>query len=231
MGVVFQAEDPQLQRLVALKAMLPTLAASASARQRFLREAQAAAAVKHDHIVTIYQVGEDRGVPFLAMEFLEGEPLDDRLKREGKLPLAEVLRIGREIAEGLAAAHERGLIHRDIKPANIWLEGPPTGGAARVKILDFGLARARRRQDAPDAAGSDRRHAGLHGPGAGRSGETVDARCDLFSLGCVLYRMCTGAAAVPGQRHVSTLMAVATEEPPPPRALNPELPDRVCPTW
>ena len=103
MGVVFRAEDPQLQRLVALKAMLPGLAASDSAKQRFLREARAAAALKHDHIVTIYQVGEDRGVPFLAMEFLEGESLDERLKREGKLPLAEVLRIGREMAEGLAA--------------------------------------------------------------------------------------------------------------------------------
>jgi hypothetical protein len=118
MGVVFKAEDPRLQRLIALKAMLPSLAASDSAKQRFLREARAAAALKHDHIVTIHQVDEDRGVPFLAMEFLEGEPLDDRLQLEGKLPLADVLRIGREIAEGLAAAHERGLIHRDIKPAN-----------------------------------------------------------------------------------------------------------------
>ena len=107
--------------------MLPMLAVSPSAKQRFLREARAAAAIKHDHIVTIYQVGEDRGVPFLAMEFLEGEPLDDRLKRESRLPVAEVLRIGREVAEGLAAAHERGLIHRDIKPGNIWLEGSAAG--------------------------------------------------------------------------------------------------------
>src|SRR6185369_12857275 len=99
-------------------------AASASAGQRFLREGQAMAAVEHDHIVRIYQVDEDRGVPFLAMEFLKGEPLDERLKREAKLPLAEVLRIGREIAEALAAAHATGLIHRDVKPANIWLEAP-----------------------------------------------------------------------------------------------------------
>ena len=96
MGVVFQAEDPQLQRLVALKAMLPALAASDSARQRFLREAQAAAAIKHDHIVTIYQVGEDRGVPFLAMEFLEGEPLDERLEARG------------QAAAGRGAAHRPG---------------------------------------------------------------------------------------------------------------------------
>ena len=105
MGVVFQAEDPALKRKVALKAMLPALAASGSAKQRFLREAQAAAAIEHDHIVPIYQVGEDRGVPFLAMPFLKGEPLDERLQREGALPVAEVLRIGRETAEGLAAAH------------------------------------------------------------------------------------------------------------------------------
>src|SRR5437667_6962346 len=116
MGLVFKAEDPQLERAVALKAMLPSLAASPSAKKRFLREAKAAAAIKHDHIVRIYQVGEDRGAPFLAMEFLEGEPLDVRLKREGKLPPSEVLRIGREVAEGLTAAHARHLIHRDIKP-------------------------------------------------------------------------------------------------------------------
>ena len=143
MGVVFKAEDPGLERLVAIKAMLPAIAASASAKKRFLREAQAAAAIKHNHIVTIHQVGEDRGVPFLAMEFLEGEPLDDRLKREATLPLAETLRIGREMAEGLAAAHEHGLIHRDIKPANTWLEGEHgEAGQFHVKILDFGLARS-----------------------------------------------------------------------------------------
>src|SRR5262249_21167723 len=96
MGVVFRAEDPGLRRLVALKAMLPALAGSASAKERFFREARSAAALKHPHIVTIFQVGEDGGVPFLAMEFLEGESLDQRLQRDGSLPIAEVLRIGRE---------------------------------------------------------------------------------------------------------------------------------------
>ncbi len=151
MGVVFQAEDSLLERQVAIKAMLPTLSASASAGQRFLREAKAMAAVKHDHIVTIYQVDEERGVPFLAMEFLQGEPLDRRLGRDKKLAVPEVLRIGREIAAGLDAAHTTGLIHRDIKPSNIWLEdrrgtlspgGRGQGEGTRVKILDFGLARA-----------------------------------------------------------------------------------------
>ena len=109
--------------------MLPTLAASASAGKRFLREAQAMAAVEHDHVVRVHEVGEERGVPFLAMEFLKGEPLDARLERDKMLPVLEVVRIGKEIAEGLAAAHEHGLIHRDIKPANIWLETPR--GASR----------------------------------------------------------------------------------------------------
>jgi serine/threonine protein kinase/WD40 repeat protein len=123
MGVVFRAEDPDLDRRVALKAMLPTLAASPTARQRFLREAKAAAAVKDEHIVHIYEVDEDRGVPFLVMELLEGESLEDRLERRRRLSIEEVLHIGKEVALGLAAAHAKGLIHRDIKPGNIWLEG------------------------------------------------------------------------------------------------------------
>src|SRR5436305_2477192 len=115
MGVVFLAEDPSLKRHVALKVMRPAVAAGAAAGERFTREAVATAAIKHDHIVAIYHVGQDRGAPFLAMELLEGEPLDERLKRAGKLPLAEALRVGRQAALGLAAAHKRGLIHRDVK--------------------------------------------------------------------------------------------------------------------
>jgi WD40 repeat protein len=219
MGVVFRAEDPQLKRLVALKAMLPALAVSATARQRFLREAQAAAAIKHDHIVTIYQVGEDSGVPFLAMEFLEGEPLDARLEREGKLPPAEVVRIGREIALGLAAAHKRELIHRDIKPANVWLEAE-TG---RVKILDFGLARGSGADGQLTQPGAIVGTPAYMAPEQANS-QSVDARCDLFSLGCVLYRMATGEPPFKGTDMISLLMAVATENPRPPQELEPGLP-------
>ena len=124
---------------MALKVMSPGLAADLRARNRFLREARAAAAVHHDNVVTIYQVGQENDVPFLAMELLEGEALDTRLKRERRLPTSEILRIGRETASGLAAAHQLGVIHRDIKPANLWLEA----ANGRVKILDFGLARQR----------------------------------------------------------------------------------------
>ena len=127
MGLVFHAEDADLLRPVALKVIRPELAGSPQAAQRFLLEARAMAALKHDHVVTIYQVGQQRGVPFLAMEYLQGMSLYRWLERGHKPALDLVLRLGREIAAGLAAAHQRRLIHRDIKPANIWLEAPQGG--------------------------------------------------------------------------------------------------------
>jgi hypothetical protein len=219
MGVVYRAEDSDLRRPVALKVMRPDVAVRPGARERFLREARAAAGLKNDHIVTIHQVGEDRGVLFLAMEYLDGENLEARLTRAGKLPLGEVLRIGREIAEGLAAAHERGLIHRDIKPANVWLEarpGEPGEGSSprcRVKLLDFGLAR----DVADDGLTQEGAVLGTWGymaPEQAR-GEAVDHRCDLFALGAVLYRACTG------QPPAGTASRPA---PRPPAELNPEVP-------
>jgi serine/threonine protein kinase len=145
MGVVFRAEDEQLRRPVALKVMRPDAAAGPQARERFLREARSAAALEHEHIVPVYHVGEAGGAPFLAMPLLRGESLEDRLQRASALPVPEVLRIGRQIAHGLAYAHGKGVIHRDIKPANIWLEETPDrlgdAGPERVRLLDFGLAR------------------------------------------------------------------------------------------
>ncbi len=210
MGVVFRAHDPALDRVVALKVMLPQMRAVPSARERFLREAKAAAALKHSNIVTVFQVGEDRGVPFLAMEFLEGEPLDNRIRSEGRLPLADVLRIGRETAQGLTAAHACGLVHRDIKPANLWLEAPN----GHVKALDFGLAQAR----------ADQVHLTQQGTIVGTpaymapeqaEGKPVDGRCDLFSLGCVLYQMITGTLPYRGETTIAILRALALHEPPP----------------
>jgi eukaryotic-like serine/threonine-protein kinase len=219
MGVVYQGEDLKLKRTVAIKAMLPTLAASASSSKRFMREAEAMAAVEHDHIVRIYQIDEDRGVPFMAMEFLKGEPLDERLKRDEPVPVADILRIAREIAEGLGAAHATGLIHRDIKPGNIWLEAPKN----RVKILDFGLARASSQEANLTQQGAIIGTPAFMAPEQAR-GETVDARSDLFSLGVVLYRLCTGQAPFHGNDAVSTLMAVAMNEPAAPIKINKALP-------
>ena len=219
MGVVFRAEDPQLRRSIALKTMKPTLAAVASNRLRFLREAQVVAALDHDHIIPIYHVGEDRGVPFIAMPLLKGETLDDRLRREGRLPVAEALRIGREVAEGLAAAHEGGLVHRDIKPANIWLEAP----RGRARILDFGLAR-------PESDLQNLTSTGLIvGTPAYMSpeqaqGQPIDPRSDLFSLGCVLYRAATGSPPFQGNNAAAVLGAVLTSRPRSPSVVEPSVP-------
>jgi serine/threonine protein kinase len=181
MGCVLLAEDTKLQRHVALKVMLPRFARDARAKERFLREARAAARIKHDHVITIFQVDEANGVPFIALEFLEGAPLDKYLKNKGALPLALALRIAREMAEGLAAAHQQGLIHRDIKPGNVWLEAPK----GRVKILDFGLARAAADDTHLTQSGAIVGTPAFMAPEQAR-GEKVDGRCDLFSLGVVL---------------------------------------------
>jgi serine/threonine protein kinase len=225
MGIVFQAEDLLLKRSVAIKLMLPSLAADAG--QRFLLEAQAMAAVKHEHIVTIYQADQERGVFFFAMELLQGEPLQELLNRREPLPVGEVLRIGREIAEALAAAHKTGLIHRDVKPANIWLEADPALAAAhpsgRVKLLDFGLARI----------AAQPAHLTQHGMLVGTPaymspeqvrGGPVAAHCDLFSLGVVLYQMCTGLQPFHGPDSFATLLQVSQHHPAAPVTLNAELP-------
>jgi serine/threonine protein kinase len=220
MGVVFQAEDPQLKRPVALKVMKPSLAAFAEYHRRFLREAQLAAAIEHDHIVTIYQVGEDGGVPYLAMKLLQGETLEDRLSQiPGGLALSEVLRIGREVAEGLEAAHERSLVHRDIKPANIWLEA----GRDRVKIVDFGLACGTGEDGRFTQAGAVIGTPAYMSPEQANA-EDVDARCDLFSLGAVLYRACTGEMPFGGKDTLSVLSALASRMPPAPHTIIPSLP-------
>jgi serine/threonine protein kinase len=192
MGVVLEAEDPRLRRRVAIKVLRPTLAIDPLARERFLREARAVAAVQHDHVVSIFQVGEQDGMPFLVMPLLPGESLDNRLQRLGGIPLNESVRIAAEAAEGLAAAHARGVVHRDIKPANIWLEDRGPGRSARTRLLDFGLARG----------GPDERTLTMEGMVVGTPaymspeqalGQPLDAKTDLYSLGAVLFRMVLGS--------------------------------------
>ncbi len=138
MGVVLKAFDPSLHRVVAIKVLAPQLATSGVARKRFLREAKAAAAVTHDHIVTIHAVEESNGLPYLVMQYVAGPSLQERIDKEGPLEVTEIVRIGMETASGLAAAHSHGIVHRDVKPGNILLED----GVQRVKLTDFGLARA-----------------------------------------------------------------------------------------
>ena len=203
-GLVFLAEDTHLARAVALKVIRPERANAPEVRGRFVREAQATAAIKHDHIVTIYQVGRDHDVLFLAMEYLQGLSLQSWLER-GRKPSTElVLRIGREIGSGLAAAHRVGLIHRDIKPANIWLESP----SGRVKILDFGMARSEHDDTRITHAGTIMGTPAFMAPEQAR-GERTSATSDLFSLGCILYRLCAGRPPFEG----TTILAVLSRWP------------------
>src|SRR5262249_3623607 len=208
-----------LNRLVAIKVMAPQLAAVAAARRRFAREARAAAAVSHEHVVPIYAVDEFRGLPYLVMPLITGESLQDRLDRCGPLKPPEILRIGRQVAIGPAAAHAQGLIHRDIKPSNILVEN----GVERVKITDFGLART-----VDDASlthsdvvvGTPQYMA----PEQAR-GEPVDPRADLFSLGGVLYAMCLGRPPFRAPTALAVLKRVCEDTPHPIRADAPEIPD------
>ncbi|MGV3485094.1 MAG: protein kinase domain-containing protein [Planctomycetaceae bacterium] len=218
MGVVLKAFDRELKRLVAIKVLAPYLAHSPVARQRFAREAQAAAAVVNPHVIAIHHVQQTGRLPFLIMPLLTGESLAQRLKARGTLELTEVLRIGMQAATGLAAAHDQGLVHRDIKPANIFLEK----GIERVVITDFGLARS-----ADDVsmtrlgvvAGTPE----YMSPEQAR-GEALDGRSDLFSLGCVLYEMATGVSPFRGSSTIATLRRIVDEKPAAMASVNPELP-------
>lgn len=208
MGVVFKARDPALDRYVAVKVLSPQLAASESARSRFEREARAAAAVVHDNVIAVHQVSEYQGLPYLVMPYLPGPSLEERLRQQGPLAPVEALRIARQVAAGLKAAHAQGLIHRDIKPANILLSGQ----TERALLTDFGLARA-----VDDA--SITRAGALAGtpqfmaPEQAR-GETTDERSDLFSLGALLFTMLTGRPPVPDASGMETIHRVGSEQPP-----------------
>jgi tRNA A-37 threonylcarbamoyl transferase component Bud32 len=219
MGIVLKAQDTKLQRIVAIKVMMPELAARASARQRFIREARAAAAVTHEHVVTIHAVEEDHSPPYLVMQYVAGRSLQQRIDDCGALELKEILRIGLQAASGLAAAHAQGLVHRDIKPANILLEN----GVERVKITDFGLARAA--DDARLTQSGVVTGTPQYMSPEQAAGKSVDHRADLFSLGGVVYAMCTGYAPFRASSSMAVLKKVCDETPRPIRELNPELPD------
>jgi serine/threonine protein kinase len=218
MGVVFKALDPALHRVVAIKVLAPQLAASGTARKRFTREARAAAAIAHEHVVTIHAVEEFKGLPYLVMHYVAGPSLAQKIADGGPLPVAEVLRIGQQTAAGLAAAHAQGLIHRDVKPANILLEN----GVERVKLTDFSLARAI--DDASvTQSGVVTGTPQYMAPEQAR-GEALDARADLFSLGSVLYTLCTGRPPFRGGHPLEVLRKVSDDTPTPIRELTVEVP-------
>lgn len=222
MGAVFKGFDRSLNRFVAIKVLLPHLAASGAARQRFAREGQAVAAVVDNHVMPIHCVDDWHGVPYLVMPYARGVSLQKRLSEEGPLDVREILRIGMQAARGLAAAHAQGIVHRDVKPANILLDEK----VERVQLMDFGLARA-----VDDA--SLTRSGMLAGtpqymsPEQARA-EKVDQRSDLFSLGAVLYAMCTGRAPFRAESSYSVLRLITDSEPCPIREINPDIPEWLC---
>jgi serine/threonine protein kinase len=230
MGVVLKAVDPALERTVAIKVLAQQLGLNASARERFLREARAVAAISHQNVVRLHAIEDQGRHPYLVMEYVAGASLQERLDRSGPMEMSEVLRIGEQIAAGLAAAHLGGVVHRDVKPANILLEAPspPTplpqgerGEQLRVKLTDFGLAR--------EGGG------GLTQVGAAvgtplymspeqARGEAVDHRTDLFALGGVLYRLCAGRPPFEAGNSLALLRRICEEEPRPVAEINTAVP-------
>jgi len=219
MGEVYRAYDPVLQRVVAVKVLAPHLARNAVARRRFVREAQAMAAVCHDHVLPIYAIESPMDQPRIVMQFVHGRSLQNKLDDEGPLPVREIVRIAMQTASGLAAAHAQGLVHRDVKPSNILLEN----GIERVRLTDFGLALA-----ADEAcSASARTIAGTPqymSPEQAR-GESVDSRSDLFSLGCVMYAMCTGHSPFTADTVAAALHRVCDHQPRSVQDWNPDIPD------
>ena len=226
MGIVFRALDPKLNRPVALKVMRPELAADPMARARFLREAESQAAVEHEYIVPIYQIGENEGVPFLAMPLLKGESLETRFQSGKPLPLPTVVQIALQLAEGLAAAHAGGLIHRDVKPSNVWLETDSIGQFRRARLLDFGLARRDSGETALTGTGVAIGTPAYMAPEQARG--NADQRSDLFSFGCVLYQMATGRRPFQGNNIVAVVAAIATDIPLSVKVNSPTVPDKLA---
>jgi len=220
MGTVYKAYDKKLQRVVALKLLPPEYVSQPDRRRRFFQEARAASALNHPHILTVYEVGEDEGKPYIAMEYVEGETLRQKIKARA-LPVGEALEIAIQIAEGLARAHDVGIIHRDLKPENLMIRSD-----GYAKILDFGLAKLAAQRERALVADSDQKtllrieteSGTLMGTVNYMSpeqllGQRVDRRCDIFSFGLVLCEMLTGAYPFGNDNRIDTMHAILHNEP------------------
>jgi Tol biopolymer transport system component/predicted Ser/Thr protein kinase len=234
MGEVYRAKDTRLDRTVAVKVLPAHLSSSPESRQRFEREAKTISQLSHPHICALYDVGNQDGVEFLVMEYLEGETLSDRLLK-GALPFEQVLRYGIEIADALDKAHRQGIVHRDLKPGNVMIT------KSGVKLLDFGLAKAvapttpQQLTSLPTALTQEGTILGTFQYMAPEQveGQEADARTDIFSLGTVLYEMATGQKAFSGKTQASLIAAIIERVPPPISSISPMTPpafDRVVKT-
>lgn len=223
MGRVYLAHDAVLDRRVAIKVMSARYAGNQIARQRFLRESRSVGAIEHPHVMTIHQVGEQGGLPYIVMQFLEGRTLRDYRDRTGPLPFDEALRYGREIAAGLAAAHRRGIVHRDVKPANVFLEGE----ARSVRIIDFGLARDVDAQGSAITCDGALIGTPAYMPPEGIEGAEIDARGDLFGLGVILYELLADQLPFSGRSVAAVLAAITKGQPRPLHEAAPSVPREV----
>ncbi|MEE9180084.1 MAG: serine/threonine-protein kinase, partial [Vicinamibacteria bacterium] len=228
MGVVYRALDTKLDREVALKVLPEELVADTDRRERFIKEAKAAAALEHPHIAVIYEIDEAEGTTFIAMELIRGEKLSETLEKN-PLPLGQSLELAIEVAEGLARAHDKGIVHRDLKPTNVMLTED-----GHAKIIDFGLAKliaplsgdaseemetALRRETDPNVVMGT---VSYMSPEQAR-GAKVDHRSDVFSFGILLHEMLTGRAPFRGASGIETLNAILKESAPRLPALGPEV--------
>ena len=230
MGEVYRARDSRLDRIVAIKVLPTSCSADAERLQRFVQEARSAAALNHPNILSIFDIGEDRGAPYIVSELLEGQTLRERI-RSGPLSSRKAIDYALQVARGLAAAHDKGIVHRDLKPENLFLTHDD-----RVKILDFGLAKLTRPETDTDADAATMQAntepgrvmgtAGYMSPEQVR-GKPLDARTDLFSFGIVLYEMATGAVPFRGETSGVIFDAIMNRAPVAPVRLNPELPAKL----